>query len=66
MSKAGYCLVNLQSALAFISNVQADSLTGMNSQEELNGLISKMEIKLGIVIGPKPEFDEYWRLGDGV
>ena len=30
MSKSGYCLVNLQSALAFLENVSARSLTGID------------------------------------
>ena len=54
MSKAGYCLVNLQSAMAFLSDVQASSLTGMSSQKELDDLIAKKEKELGIVIGERP------------
>jgi hypothetical protein len=54
MSKAGYCLVNLQSAMAFISSVSARSLTGM-SQDELDIAIDAAETQLGIVVGPRPE-----------
>ena len=46
MSKAGYCLVNLQSALAFLSNVRADSLTGI-SQAEFEDLCRKVEADIG-------------------
>ena len=62
MSKAGYCLVNLQSAMAFLSDVQASSLTGMSSQKELDDLIAKKEKELGIVIGERPAENEYWKI----
>ena len=54
MSKAGYCLVNLQSALHFLSNIRAESLSGMESQAKLDELITATEKRLGIVPGPKP------------
>jgi hypothetical protein len=54
MSKAGYCLVNLQSAMAFISSAQARSLDGIN-QEELEAEIQRVEKELGIQVGPPPE-----------
>ena len=47
MSKAGYCLVNLQSALAFLSNVRADSLTGI-SQDEFEDMCRKVEVNIGV------------------
>ena len=56
MSKAGYCLVNLQSAMAFIGNVRAESLTNI-TQNELNEEIAKAENILKIVIGDKPTED---------
>ena len=46
MSKAGYCLVNLQSAMAFLTNVRAESLTGIGTQEELDALVAAAEAKL--------------------
>ena len=46
MSKAGYCLVNLQSAMAFLTNVRAESLTGIDTQGELDALVAVAEAKL--------------------
>ena len=57
MSKAGYCLVNLQSALAFLSNVHARSLTGID-QAEFEAACRKVEEELGVGDTSIPPPDE--------
>ena len=56
MSKAGYCLVNLQSALAFLGNVRAKSLTGIDQDEfEVACRKAEGELGLGDTSVPPPE-----------